>query len=216
MPRQIPGDWCEIGIPDNAVVHDTALIESSLSFEPYRSTADVGLVMDEGAGIYNGAVLDVGVSGTVKLGKCCLLTAGIIICDGRVELGDHCLVSWNVVIMDTYRASRDLHQRRIAMQQIINRSPRRLPENVVEAKPVKIGNNVWIGFDSIVLPGVTIGDGSIVGCRSVVSEDVPAYCVVAGNPARVVRQLSPLDPNHNPNRNRLMPDDSEPHSRKGL
>ena len=46
-----------------------------------------------------------------------------------------------------------------------------------------------IGFESIVLPGVTIGEGAIVGCRSVVAEDVPPYTIVAGNPARVVRRV---------------------------
>lgn len=50
-----------------------------------------------------------------------------------------------------------------------------------------IGNDVWIGWDALVLPGVRIGDGAIVGARAVVSRDVPPYAVVAGNPARVVR-----------------------------
>ena len=55
--------------------------------------------------------------------------------------------------------------------------------------PIRIGANSWIGFDSCILPGVTVGEGSIVGARSVVTESVPPYCVVAGNPARVVRLL---------------------------
>jgi acetyltransferase-like isoleucine patch superfamily enzyme len=58
-----------------------------------------------------------------------------------------------------------------------------------ECRPIRIGRNVWIGFDCCVLPGVTIGDGSIVGARSVVCEDVPPYTVVAGNPARVIRKI---------------------------
>lgn len=59
----------------------------------------------------------------------------------------------------------------------------------VERKPVVIEDNVWIGEHCSVLKGVTIGKGSVVGCRSVVTKDVPAYCVVAGNPARVVKKL---------------------------
>lgn len=51
-----------------------------------------------------------------------------------------------------------------------------------------IGNDVWLGFEALVLPGVTIGDGAIVGSRAVVSRDVPPYSIVAGNPARVVRR----------------------------
>lgn len=50
-----------------------------------------------------------------------------------------------------------------------------------------LGNDVWTGWDSLILPGVTIGDGAIVGARAVVSQDVPPYAVVVGNPGRVVR-----------------------------
>jgi virginiamycin A acetyltransferase len=51
-----------------------------------------------------------------------------------------------------------------------------------------VGHDVWLGYESLVLPGVTIGHGAVVGARAVVSRDVPPYAVVAGNPARVVRQ----------------------------
>jgi virginiamycin A acetyltransferase len=50
-----------------------------------------------------------------------------------------------------------------------------------------VGNDVWIGMEATILPGVTIGDGAIVAAKSVVTRDVPAYAIVAGNPARVVR-----------------------------
>jgi len=50
-----------------------------------------------------------------------------------------------------------------------------------------IGNDVWIGFDAVIMPGVRIGDGAIVGGRSVVTRDVPPYAVAAGNPAKVVK-----------------------------
>ncbi len=50
-----------------------------------------------------------------------------------------------------------------------------------------IGNDVWIGMEAVVLPGLKIGDGAIVGARSVISHDVPPYAVVAGNPGKVVK-----------------------------
>lgn len=57
----------------------------------------------------------------------------------------------------------------------------------------RVGNDVWLGYDSLVMPGVTIGDGAVVAARSVVTADVPPYAVVAGNPARVVRLRLPED-----------------------
>ncbi|MEN9221003.1 MAG: Vat family streptogramin A O-acetyltransferase [Thermostichus sp. BF3_bins_97] len=51
-----------------------------------------------------------------------------------------------------------------------------------------IGNDVWIGYEATLLPGVKVGDGAIIGAKAVVSRDVPPYAIVAGNPARVLRQ----------------------------
>jgi acetyltransferase-like isoleucine patch superfamily enzyme len=65
------------------------------------------------------------------------------------------------------------------------------PGEVFDARPIVLRDNVWIGFDAIILPGVTIGEGSIVGARSVVTEDVPPYTIAAGNPARIIRAISP-------------------------
>jgi virginiamycin A acetyltransferase len=56
------------------------------------------------------------------------------------------------------------------------------------AKPVTIGNDVWIGEGAIILPGVHIGDGAIIGKGAVVGSDVPPYSVAVGNPAKVVRK----------------------------
>lgn len=50
-----------------------------------------------------------------------------------------------------------------------------------------VGHDVWIGTDATILPGVTIGSGAIIGAKSVVASDVPPYCIVVGNPARVIR-----------------------------
>jgi len=58
-------------------------------------------------------------------------------------------------------------------------------------QPVRVGNNVWIGFGAIVLPGVKIGDNCIVGGGSVVTNDIEPNSIVAGNPARVLRKRDP-------------------------
>jgi virginiamycin A acetyltransferase len=56
-----------------------------------------------------------------------------------------------------------------------------------------IGNDVWIGFDSLIMPGVHIGDGAIIAARSVVVQDVPAYTVVGGNPAKTIKARFPAE-----------------------
>ncbi|KUL31922.1 sugar O-acetyltransferase [Actinoplanes awajinensis] len=59
------------------------------------------------------------------------------------------------------------------------------------AKPIVIGDNVWLGSGAIVLPGVTIGENTVVGAGSVVTRDLPANVVAVGNPARIIRTITP-------------------------
>jgi len=67
------------------------------------------------------------------------------------------------------------------------------PFPVEEAVPVEVGNNVWIGTDAIILSGVTIGDGAVVGAGSIVTKDVAPNTLVAGNPARMIKVLDPVE-----------------------
>ena len=59
--------------------------------------------------------------------------------------------------------------------------------------PVHIGKNCWIGANAVVLPGITIGDNVVIGAGSVVTKDIPSNVVAAGNPCRVLRQVSEHD-----------------------
>ena len=181
--RVIEGDWYSGTVPDNARIHSTAYVGSSHSFARCRSELSHSVQVGRGASLCDATSLDVGPRGLVRLGEYALVTAARIICDGLIDIGDYALVSWDVVLMDSYRTPFDPAERARAARG--EGSPA-----AIEVRPIRLGRNSWVGFGACVLPGVTIGDGSIVAARSVVAEDVPPYVVVAGNPARIVRELT--------------------------
>lgn len=187
--RSLPWDWYPGTIPDNVVLEDHTYIETSLSFKLCRSQAPVGLRLGRGSTIYKDTMFDLGSRAQVQVGKYALIHGARIICDAQLKIGNYALISWGVVLMDTYRLPFDSVQRRHILEQAA-RGDRHLCGDV-PAQPISIQDNVWIGFDACILPGVTIGEGAIVGARSVVSHDVSSYTIVAGNPARVVKQLDP-------------------------
>lgn len=76
---------------------------------------------------------------------------------------------------------------------IVDPELRKKPSALQYALPINIGNNVWIGAQSIVLPGVTVGDNTIIGAGSVVTRDLPANVVAVGNPCHVLRQVNDGD-----------------------
>jgi acetyltransferase-like isoleucine patch superfamily enzyme len=188
-PRTLSWDWYPGAIPDNVVVDASAYIETTFCFSLYRSQADVGVSYGKGAASYAGTMFDVGRAGSVRIGEYALINGARFICDTRIDIGDYAIVSWNAVFMDSYRAATDPVRRRTELEEAARSQWRRLI-SAEDARPIRLERNVWIGFDVCVLPGVTIGEGSIVGARSVVSSDVPAFTVVAGNPARVIRSVN--------------------------
>jgi tetrahydrodipicolinate N-acetyltransferase len=95
----------------------------------------------------------------------------VITCFDRIHIGSHCAISWNTNILDT-----NIHEL------VVQGTPR------PRSQSIHIGDHVWVGTGAIVLPGVTVGDGAVVAAGSVVKSDVPPGAVVAGNPARVVRE----------------------------
>lgn len=71
---------------------------------------------------------------------------------------------------------------------IVNLKLKPTDRKIFSKGPVIIGNNVWIGDKATILPNVTIGDGAVIAANAVVTKDVPAYCVAAGNPAKIVKK----------------------------
>ena len=93
--------------------------------------------------------------------------------EARVTIGDDCFIGPNVSIYTACHST----------------DPAERNQRREWARPVTIGHNVWIGGSVTILPGVTIGDNVTIGAGSVVVRDIPADCIAAGNPCRVVRKI---------------------------
>lgn len=97
----------------------------------------------------------------------------------KLEIGDNVLIASKVFVTDHNHGS---------YSGDFQDSPLSIPKDrPLYSKPVSIENNVWIGEFVCVLPGVTIGEGAIIGAMSVVNKDIPAYSIAVGSPARVVK-----------------------------
>lgn len=188
--RRLPHDWHDGTVPPAVDLDPTAYVETSYSFLLFRSRKRVGLRIGRGASVYKGTMFDVGPEGEVTIGTFAMLHGVRLICDARVEIGDFTVMSWNVVLADNFRIPDERDDRRRLLESVAA-APARRPQAPVSPRPTRLGANVWIGHDAVVMPGVVVGDGSIVGARSVVCGDVPPFSVAVGNPARVVRRLDP-------------------------
>jgi acetyltransferase-like isoleucine patch superfamily enzyme len=181
-------DWYGGRIPENVFIHENAYLETTYSFQRFQSRIPQALKIGAGSSIYLGVMFDLGEKASMNIGDYVLMNGARIICDCEITIGDYSLISWNVVMMDTYRIPFETAARRVALEEAAVSTPRRAA-GPSPARPIRIGQNVWIGFDSCILPGVTIGDGAVVGARSVIVEDVPPLSIAVGNPARVIRRI---------------------------
>lgn len=95
----------------------------------------------------------------------------------RIKIGDNCQMAPNVAI---YTAGHPIHP--------VSRN-----SAYEYGKEVTIGDNVWLGGSTVVCPGVHIGSNVVIGAGSVVTKDIPDWCIAAGNPCRVIRQITDAD-----------------------
>ncbi|HET8934466.1 MAG TPA: acyltransferase [Polyangiales bacterium] len=186
--RRVLDDWFDGVVPACVQVDPEAHIESAFSFAVCRARAEHAVQIGRAAHVYSSTIFDVGERGRVQVGAFAMLNGVRLICEARIEIGAYAAISWNVMLMDSYRLPLDPARRRSVVERA--RGPlHALLDPDAPARPICLQDNVWLGFDVCVLPGVTIGEGSVVGAGSVVCTDVPAYTLVAGNPARPVREL---------------------------
>ena len=118
---------------------------------------------------------------SIVLGTRVGISGGSICAVQSVEIGADTLLGANVTIADTDFHSINPHYRRTTDYSRIG------------VAPVKIGSRVFIGTNAIVLKGVTIGDNTIIGAGSVVTKSIPANVIAAGNPCRVIRNLTEVE-----------------------
>jgi len=127
------------------------------------------LIVDGVARMADGTKILAGPGATVTIGDRSYFDGDCrVICATRVSIGSGCAIAWEVLIMDT-----DFH---------------RVDGRASGDAPVRLGDRVWVGVGAKILKGVTVGDGAVIAAGAIVTRDVPAGALVAGNPARVIRE----------------------------
>jgi acetyltransferase-like isoleucine patch superfamily enzyme len=139
--------------------------------------------------IVRGELLTFGHGGVISIGEWCYVGENSRIWSAqKVEIGNRVLISHNVNIHDTNGHpvnAESRHQDFIAISRTGH--PHESPDII--SLPIKIEDDVWIGFNSTILKGITIGKGAIIGASSVVTKDIPPGVTVVGNPAKVVKKI---------------------------
>ena len=122
---------------------------------------------------------------------CCINNAvGDVTIGDQTRIGIHCTVIGPVSIGNNVNLAQGITV--TALNHNFEDTTRRIDEQGISTKPVVIGDDVWIGANAVILPGVTIGRHVVVAAGAVVTKDVPDYCVVAGVPAKAVKELEKL------------------------
>ena len=114
----------------------------------------------------------------IQIGNNVGMSGVTLVAADKIQIGDHTMIGAETTIVDTDFHPIDMNERM------------RHPTQGMASKPIEIGKNVFIGMHTLILKGVHIADGAVVGAGAVVTKDVAAGDIVAGNPARIVRTLN--------------------------
>lgn len=186
-------DWYPGYLPGNVVLDEMSYPDTSYSFTSFFSKQPDAFHLGYASGNYGHGVFTTGENGKIVIGKYVVLQCTRLFCNKQITIGDHCMFSWGSTITDSwvYNGYLSIEHRRRLLEAAAQKINRHIEFESVQ--PVHINENVWVGFEATILPGVNIGKGAIIGSKSVIVEDVPEYAVVVGNPGKVVRYLEPTD-----------------------
>lgn len=182
--RRFTGDWDYGSLPANVRLGRDCFLERHESFGRFRSSREPGLVLGDRVRVLTWTTFNVEPSGCIWIGDDTQLIGPVFMCADEIRVGARCVLSYNVTIADCDFHPLDVEQRR---QDAIANSPQgdRGARPSLITKPIIIEDDVWIGIGAIILKGVEIGRGATVAAGAVVSRDVPAGGLAAGNPARI-------------------------------
>ena len=139
--------------------------------------------------IFEGAIFFEKDGACINIGERVFIGSSTLVCAENIEIGDDVLISWGCTIVDHNSHSLSW---KLRSGDVLNWFDGKKDWGAVRTGPVKICSRAWLGFNVIVLKGITIGEGAVIGAGSLVSKDVPPYTVVAGNPAKLIREI-PID-----------------------
>ena len=185
--RHVEEDWWPHPIPANVEFGEGFYCESAQIFRKMVSKKPGAVAIGKHVSCYAGCSFAIGENGRCIIGDFTLLNGALIMAEEKIEIGSYCLVSWGVGMADSDFHPLEPAQRLIDAQALAPYFKDRPPRPKLKTAPVKIGDNVWIGMNAVILKGVTIGDNSIVAAGAVVTKSIPANTIVAGNPAAVVK-----------------------------
>lgn len=164
-------------------------LSAQVAFHKIRPKSGCGLTIGKHS-IVEGSLIFDREGAMIQIGERTFIGSSLLVSAENITVGDDVLIAWGCTVLDHNSHSIAWRQR---SSDVMNWLDCRKDWTYVERKPVVIESKAWIGFNAIILKGVTIGEGAIVGAGSVVTRDVPPYTISAGNPARVIRELTPAE-----------------------